>query len=171
MCMSIYIATCCILFCICICVSVYNKLVFFISSNTNISLSVSLPMSLYMFHYLIHSFIYSGDLYSASSRDYYTEALPDQSQPKKKELQGDVEFGWASHQQETQLKGAIIQCWWTTTKNVRIIVCIIILIAICFSIRISVWPFVCLKCCKSNNNHDIFHCLIFMTGEERRHQI
>jgi len=36
--------------------------------------------------YVIHSFIHSGDLYSASSRHYYSEALPAQSQPKKKDF-------------------------------------------------------------------------------------
>src|SRR6218665_1823123 len=30
----------------------------------------------------IHSFIHSGDLYSTSSRDYYSEALPAQSRTK-----------------------------------------------------------------------------------------
>jgi len=34
----------------------------------------------------IYSFIHSGDLYSASSRHYYSEALPAQSRPKKKDL-------------------------------------------------------------------------------------
>src|SRR6218665_2567936 len=34
---------------------------------------------------IVHSFIHSGDLYSASSRDYYSEALPAQSRAKKKE--------------------------------------------------------------------------------------
>jgi len=34
----------------------------------------------------IHSFIHSGDLYSASSRRYYSEALPAQSWPKKEDL-------------------------------------------------------------------------------------
>jgi len=44
----------------------------------------------------IHSFIHSGDLYSASSRHYYSEALAAQSQPKKKDfremqnLEGEV---------------------------------------------------------------------------------
>src|SRR6218665_4024346 len=33
-----------------------------------------------------HSFIHSGDLCSASSRHYYSEALPAQSQPKKKDF-------------------------------------------------------------------------------------
>src|SRR6218665_377491 len=32
----------------------------------------------------IHSFIHSGDLYSASSRDYYSEALPAQSRTKRR---------------------------------------------------------------------------------------
>jgi len=32
------------------------------------------------------SFIHSGDLYSASSRDYYSEALPAQSRTKKKDF-------------------------------------------------------------------------------------
>jgi len=32
------------------------------------------------------SFIHSGDLYSASSRHYYPEALPAQSCSKKKDL-------------------------------------------------------------------------------------
>ena len=35
---------------------------------------------------IIHSFIHSGDLYSASSRDYYSEALPAQPRTKKKDL-------------------------------------------------------------------------------------
>jgi len=35
---------------------------------------------------IIDSFIHSGDLYSASSRHYYSEALPAQSRPKKKDL-------------------------------------------------------------------------------------
>ena len=34
----------------------------------------------------IHSFIHSGDLYSASSRDYCSEALPAQPRTKKKDL-------------------------------------------------------------------------------------
>jgi len=34
---------------------------------------------------LIHSVIHSGDLYSASSRHYYSEALRAQSQTKKKD--------------------------------------------------------------------------------------
>jgi len=37
------------------------------------------------FMFLSHSFIHSGDLYSASSRDYCSEALPAQSRPKKKD--------------------------------------------------------------------------------------
>src|SRR6218665_361234 len=32
----------------------------------------------------IHSFIHSADLYSASSRDYYSEALPAQSRTKRR---------------------------------------------------------------------------------------
>src|SRR6218665_399612 len=36
--------------------------------------------------YNIHSFIHSGDLYSASSRDYYSEALRAQSRTKKKDF-------------------------------------------------------------------------------------
>jgi len=32
------------------------------------------------------SFIHSGDLYSASSRNYYSEALPSKSQTKKKDF-------------------------------------------------------------------------------------
>ena len=36
--------------------------------------------------YFMHSFIHSGDLYSASSRDYYSEALPAQSRTKKKDF-------------------------------------------------------------------------------------
>jgi len=35
-------------------------------------------------HSFIHSFIHSGDLYSTSSRDYYSEALPDQPQTKRR---------------------------------------------------------------------------------------
>jgi len=35
---------------------------------------------------IIHSFIHSGDLYSASSRVYYSEALPAQSRTKKKDF-------------------------------------------------------------------------------------
>src|SRR6218665_2184556 len=38
-----------------------------------------------MLHVFIHSFIHSGDLYSASSRDYYSEALPAQSRTKNKD--------------------------------------------------------------------------------------
>src|SRR6218665_371445 len=34
--------------------------------------------------HFIHSFIHSGDLYSASSRGYYSEALPAQPRTKKK---------------------------------------------------------------------------------------
>ena len=34
----------------------------------------------------IHSFMHSGDLYSASSRDYYSEALPAQPRTKQKDL-------------------------------------------------------------------------------------
>jgi len=39
-----------------------------------------------IFHSFIHSFIHSGDLYRASSRYYYSEALLAQSRPKKKDL-------------------------------------------------------------------------------------
>jgi len=35
---------------------------------------------------LFYSFIHSVDLYSASSRDYYSEALPAQSRTKKNAL-------------------------------------------------------------------------------------
>jgi len=35
---------------------------------------------------IFYSFIHSGDLYSASSRHYYSEAHPAQSRPKKKNL-------------------------------------------------------------------------------------
>ena len=35
---------------------------------------------------IIHSFIHSGDLYSASSRDYYSEALAAQPRTKKKDF-------------------------------------------------------------------------------------
>src|SRR6218665_1120823 len=42
---------------------------------------------------VIHSFIHSGDLYSASSRDHYSEALPAQPRTKKKDLR-EME-GWA----------------------------------------------------------------------------
>jgi len=34
----------------------------------------------------IHSLAHSGDLYSTSSRDYHSEALPAQSRPKKKDF-------------------------------------------------------------------------------------
>jgi len=34
----------------------------------------------------IHSFVHSGNLFSASSRDYYSEALPAQSRTKKKDF-------------------------------------------------------------------------------------
>jgi len=33
---------------------------------------------------IIHSFIHSGDLYSASSRHYYSEALPAQSRQRRR---------------------------------------------------------------------------------------
>src|SRR6218665_3696145 len=59
---------------------------------------------------LFHSFIHSGDLYSASSRHYYSEALPAQSWPKKKDLRQIKKFGKAGHQQGTQLNGEIIPC-------------------------------------------------------------
>ena len=36
--------------------------------------------------YSFHSFNHSGDLYSTSSRHYYSEALPAQSRPKRKDL-------------------------------------------------------------------------------------
>ena len=48
-------------------------------SQQYLKLCMSLPS-------FIHSFIHSGDLYSASSRHYYSEALPAQSRPKKKDL-------------------------------------------------------------------------------------
>src|SRR6218665_1332345 len=51
-------------------------------------------------HSFIHSFIHSGDLYSASSRDYYSEALP--ATDKKEGLKRDVKFGRVGHQQGTQ---------------------------------------------------------------------
>jgi len=35
---------------------------------------------------VIYSFIHSGDLYIASSRDHYSEALPAQSPTKKKDF-------------------------------------------------------------------------------------
>ena len=37
----------------------------------------------YLFNCRQYSFIHSGNLYSASSRGYYSEALPAQSRPKK----------------------------------------------------------------------------------------
>src|SRR6218665_4034829 len=43
----------------------------------------TLPVEMKLF---ISSFIHSGDLYSASSRDYYSEALPAQPRTKKKDL-------------------------------------------------------------------------------------
>ena len=48
----------------------------------------------------IYSFIHSGDLYSASSRDYYSEVLPVTA---KEGLQREVKFGRMGHQQGTQL--------------------------------------------------------------------
>ena len=36
--------------------------------------------------YSLHSFIHSGDLYSASSRDYYSQALPAKSRTKKNDF-------------------------------------------------------------------------------------
>ena len=59
---------------------------------------------------ILYSFIHSGDLYSASSRDVYSEALPAQSRTKKEGLQRNVKFGRVGHQQGTQLKGEIIPC-------------------------------------------------------------
>src|SRR6218665_378730 len=56
----------------------------------------------------LHSFIHSGDLDSASSRDYYSEALP--ATDKKEGLERDVKFGRVGHQHGTQLKGEIIPC-------------------------------------------------------------
>ena len=61
------------------------------------------------FFIVLCSFIHSGDLYSASSRDYYSEALPAQPRTKKKDLR-DVKFGRVGHQHGTQLKGEIIPC-------------------------------------------------------------
>src|SRR6218665_4018502 len=40
----------------------------------------------HQYTFFIHSFIHSGDLYSASSRDYYSEALPAQPRTKKKDF-------------------------------------------------------------------------------------
>src|SRR6218665_92691 len=63
-------------------------------------------------------FIHSGDLYRASSRHYYSEALPAQSQPKKKDFRDIyVKFGRAGHQQGTQLYGDIIPCWWAHNRK------------------------------------------------------
>jgi len=41
---------------------------------------------IFSIHSFIHSFIHSWDLYSTSSRHYYSEVLPAQSRPKKKDL-------------------------------------------------------------------------------------
>jgi len=53
----------------------------------------------------IHSFINSGDVHRASSRDYYSETLQAQLRPKKKDFHRDVKFGRVGRQQGTQLKG------------------------------------------------------------------
>src|SRR6218665_819740 len=46
----------------------------------------SASSSLQWLIHITHSFIHSGDLYSASSRHYSSEALPAQSRPQKKDL-------------------------------------------------------------------------------------
>ena len=66
----------------------------------------------------IHSFIHSFILaYSASSRHYYSEALPAQSRPKNKDLREDVKCGRAGHQQGTQINEKIIPCWWAHNRK------------------------------------------------------
>ena len=48
-------------------------------------------------------------MYSASSRDYYSEAHPAKSWPKKKDFRRcSLKFGRVGHQQGTQLKGEIM---------------------------------------------------------------
>jgi len=57
---------------------------------------------------LAYSFIHSWDLYSTSSRDFYSEVLP--FTDKEEGLQRDVKFGTVVHQNGPQLKGEIRYC-------------------------------------------------------------
>src|SRR6218665_3302329 len=57
--------------------------------------------------YVLQVFIHSGDLYSTSSRHYYSEVLPAQTG-----LEGDVKFGRGGYQQGTQLNREIIPGRW-----------------------------------------------------------
>jgi len=63
-------------------------------------------------HYsLVHSFTHSGDLYSASSIHNYSEALPAQSPPKKKDFREMYNLKGQAISKEvegTQLNGEIM---------------------------------------------------------------
>jgi len=63
----------------------------------------------YEINYLINSLIHSGDLYSASSRDYYSEELSAQSWTKKKDFR-NIKLGRVGHQKGPNLNGEIIPC-------------------------------------------------------------
>src|SRR6218665_3897319 len=69
-------------------------------------------------HSFIHSFIHSGVLYSASSRDFYSEALPAQSRTKKKDFRemSNLE-GWAISK-ERNSKGRSFHADGPTTEKV-----------------------------------------------------
>jgi len=58
---------------------------------------------------IFYSFIHFGDLYSASSKDYYSEALPPPVTDREG-LQRDVTFGRVGYQEGPQLKGEIVPC-------------------------------------------------------------
>src|SRR6218665_10931 len=65
----------------------------------------------------IHSFILSGDLYSTSSRDYYSEALPAQSNIKKKDFRKMKNLeGWAI-KRDCSSKGKSLQAAGPTTEK------------------------------------------------------
>src|SRR6218665_1316241 len=71
----------------------------------------------------IHSFIHSGDLYSASSRDYYSEALPAQSRTKKKDFREMQNLeGWAISKERSSKGRSFHADGPTTEKALRCII-------------------------------------------------
>src|SRR6218665_428228 len=74
-------------------------------------------------HSFIHSFIHSGVLYSASSRDFYSEALPAQSRTKKKDFRemSNLE-GWAISKERNSKGRSFHADGPTTEKALRCII-------------------------------------------------
>src|SRR6218665_1010337 len=71
----------------------------------------------------MHSFIHSGDLYSASSRDYYSEVLPAQPQTKKKDFREMQNLeGWAISKERSSKRRSFHDDGPTTEKALRCII-------------------------------------------------